>query len=238
MTSIPSIKAGRTNERSGTPMSAHEIEQRLVAAQKRFDQASQALRADWQAKEEAQYWAAHDAVLVLERQLAAAKGEVPLDFPVKWDAGCPLPHLLCNDYKALLAFILREPKPGSDGSSVEMVSPADEKARPLALVEFNPCVAAKLGSPNDEVFDGHPLQGRGLDGYTAQKVVNSRWLAEIEAINKVHHCYNPASWRERNHYIFWFHDTTFECIAKSFTLEVYRESRSAMLARMCQRLLS
>ena len=53
--------------------------------------------------------------LYLKRELAAAKGEeyaVPVDFPVKWDAGCPLPHLLCNDYKALLAFILRETNRG------------------------------------------------------------------------------------------------------------------------------
>ena len=182
-----------------------------------------------------------EAVLVLERELAAAKGEeyaVPLDFPVKWDAGCPLPHLLCNDYKALLAFIVRENKPGWDGSSVEIVSGRNEKSRPLALVEFPLCTAAKLGSPNDEVFDGHPLYGRGMDDYTAQRVMNSHWLAEIEAINKVHHCYNPAFWRERNHYVFWFHDTTFECIATSFTVGVYRESMAAMLARMCQRLLS
>ena len=62
--------------------------------------------------------------------------------------------------------------------------------------------------------------------------------AEIEAINKVHHCYNPAVWRELNHYVFWFHDTTFECIAESFKVEIYRESMPAMLTRMCQRLLS
>lgn len=222
-------------------MSVHEIEQRLVAAQKRFEAALQALKARWQGSEQAEYWSAQDAVLVLERELAAAKGEehaVPLDFPVKWDAGCPLPHLLCNDYRALLAFIVREPKRGRDGSSVEIVSPTDEIARPLALVEFAPCFVAKLGAPNDEVLDGHPLQGRGLESYTAQKVVNSRWLAEIEAINKVHHCYNPATWRERNHYVFWFHDTTFECIAKSFEVEVYQESVASMLSRMCQRLLS
>jgi hypothetical protein len=222
-------------------MSVHEIEQRLVAAQKRFEAALQALKARWQGSEQAEYWSAQDAVLVLERELAAAKGEehaVPLDFPVKWDAGCPLPHLLCNDYRALLAFIVREPKRGWDGSSVEIVSPTDEIARPLALVEFAPCFVAKLGAPNDEVLDGHPLQGRGLESYTAQKVVNSRWLAEIEAINKVHRCYNPATWRERNHYVFWFHDTTFECIAKSFEVEVYQESVASMLSRMCQRLLS
>lgn len=222
-------------------MSAHEIEQRLIAAKVRFERATQALRLRYQADEQGEYWAANDAVLGLERELAAEKGEehaVPLDFPVKWDAGCPLPHLFCNDYKALLTFILREAMPKADGSNVEIVSTADEKVRPLALVEFTPCYAAKLGTPNDEVFHGHPLQGRGLEGYTAQKVVNSRWLAEVEAINKVHYCYNPAVWRERNHYIFWFHDTTFECIAKAFKVELYRESMAAMLTRMGQQLLS
>lgn len=222
-------------------MSVHEIERRLIAAKERFDKATQALRARWSSDEDAEYWAAHDALLVLERELAAAKGEeyaAPLEFPVKWDAGCPLPHLLCNDYKALLSFVVRQAKPGADGSTFEVVSPADEKTRHLALVEFTPCITAKLGSPNDEVFDGHPLNGRGLEGYTAQKVVNSRWLSEIEAINKVHHCYNPKFWLERSHYVFWFHDTTFECIAKSFTVELYQESMAAMLTRMCQRVLS
>lgn len=222
-------------------MSFRANEQRLAAARKRFEAASQALRRRFQPNEQAEYWAAHDAVLVLERDLAAAKGDehaVPLDFPVAWDAGAPLPHLLCNDYRALLCFIQREPPREWNGTSVEIVSPADDQARPLALVEFKLCFAAKLGSPNDEVFHGHPLHGRGLDSYTAQKVENSRWLAELEAMNKVHACYNPADWKERNHYIFWFHDTTFECIARSFTVEVYRESLPDMLARMCERLLA
>jgi hypothetical protein len=150
----------------------------------------------------------------------------------------PRPHLLCNDYKALLAFVLREAEPGAVGATVEAAGPAGEEASSLALVEFKPCLAAKLGSPNDEVLHGHPLQGRGLEGYTAQKVVNSRWLAEVEAVNKVHRCYDPASWRGRSHYVFWFHDTTFECIAGSFRVELYREGMAAMLTRMCQRLLS
>jgi hypothetical protein len=220
---------------------AHDIEQRLVAANERLERASQVLRARWQTDEWAEYREAEAAVFVLERELAATKGEeyaVPLDFPAIWDAGTPLPHLFCNDDKALLTFIVREAKPGVDGSSVEIVAPADKKVRPLALVEFMPCTAAKLGSPNDEVFDGHPLQGRGLEAYTAQRVVNSRWLAEIEAINKVHHGYDPNFWRKRNHFIFWFHDTTFECIAESFKVDLCRESMAAMLTRMCQRLLS
>jgi hypothetical protein len=157
---------------------------------------------------------------------------------VRWDAGAPLPHLLRNDHRCLLTFYVREPDPAWDGTSVTMKDPGSGQAESLALVEFAGCVSARLGSPNDEVFGGHPLSGKGLDGYTAQEVLNSRWLAELEAINSVHRCYDPARWRRRHHYVLWFHDTTFECVAESFQVERYRESMADLLARACRRLLA
>ena len=47
-----------------------------------------------------EFRAARTAVLQAERNLAAAKGEeyvVPIEFPVCWDTGAPLPYLLQND---------------------------------------------------------------------------------------------------------------------------------------------
>ena len=55
-------------------------------------------------------------------------------------------------------------------------------------------------------------------------VLNSPRLAEIESVNKVHRCYNPNRRKDLNHYIFWFYDSTFECIAKSYSVEVFQES--------------
>ena len=222
-------------------MNVVEIEQRLAAAQERLERAAQALAPKHKGGEWEEFHAAHEAVMRLERELAAVKGEehaVPLEFPVRWDVGAPLPHLVVNDYRAFLTFYVREPNPDWDGSYVTVKDPGDGSVESLALVEFFGCCAAKLGSPNDEVFDGHPLSGKGLEGYTAQRVVNSRWLAELEAINSVHACYDPSRWRKRNHYVLWFHDTTFECVAESFTVELFRESMAELLARVCQRLLS
>jgi hypothetical protein len=222
-------------------MSIREIERRLSAAQERLQRAAKALALRHQGGEREEYWAAHDALLRLERELAAAKGEehaVPLDFPVKCDAGAPLPYLFRNVSRAFLTFYVHEHDPGWDGTYVAVKDLGSEGAESLALVEFVGCVSVRLGSPNDEVFHGHPLHGKGLDGYTAQWVVNSRWLAELEAINKVHHCYNPGRWRRLNHYAFWFHDTTFECVAESYKVELCRESMADLLARACKRLLA
>ena len=217
-------------------MSADEIRQRLLTARSELDESINATRSNWIPVNAARYWAAHDAVLVLERELAAALGEehaVPLDFPGKWDR-YPKLRLLCNELKALLAFHLRQQSFQAAGSTIRVAGKPE--AASIALVEFSLCTATRLGTPNDEVHEGHPLSGRGLDSNTAQKVVNSRWVAELEAINKVHHCYRPEDWQDRNHYVFWFRDSTFECIAKSFTVEVYRESDEDVLTRMCQRL--
>ena len=50
--------------------------------------------------------------------------------------------------------------------------------------------------------------------------------------------YQPGLWRDLHHYIFWFHDSTFECIARSLRVETYRESMKDMLARMVERLVA
>ncbi len=219
----------------------HDLEQRLRTAEERRKRAVAALAPKHQGGEWEEYHAANQEVLRLERQLAAAKGEEyaePCGFPLKWDAGAPMPHLMVSDSRALLAFLLSEPDPSWDGSYVTVKSPADDRPEPLGRVEFDGCISAKLGAPNDEVFEGHPLDGRGLEAYGAQRVVNSRWLRELEAINSVHRCHLPESWRDRTHFVFWFHDSTFECVARSFRVETHRTSMRALLGQMVERLIS
>lgn len=216
------------------------LQSRLAAAKERLTRACAAVAPKQKGGEWEEYRAASAAVLVLERAVAAARGEEyaePLDFPVRWCAGAPLPHLVVNDYKTFLIFLVARPDPW-DRSYATMKNPVSGAAEPLALVEFATCASAKLGAPNDEVLTGHPLDGRGLDPYTAQVVRNSRWLAELEKINSVHRQYSPELWRKLNHYVFWFHDTTFECVAESYKVELYLGSFADLLARACQRLLS
>lgn len=218
-----------------------EIEQRLRSAEERLRRAVAALAPKHKGGEQEEFVSAHQEVLGLERQLAAAKQEEyaePCGFPLKWDAGAPMPHLMVSDNKALLAFLLSEPDPAWDGSYVTIKSPADAHPEPLGLVEFNGCISAKLGAPNDEVFNGHPLWGRGLEGYQAQRVVNSRWVKQLEAINSVHSYYSPERWQDLFHFVFWFHDSTFECVAESFEVTTHRTSMKALLRQMVEQLTS
>lgn len=193
---------------------------------------------DWLSQE---YADVGNAVLDLERRLAAAKGEpyaIPCDFPVRWDIGAPLPHVFASDHKVFLTFYVNVPDPNWDGTYVTVKDPGDGTNESLALVEFDICESMKLGAPNDEVFRGHYLHGRGQDSYTAQIVKNSRWVEELRAVNSVHTNFQPDEEETLIHYVFWFHDTTFECVALSYEVKLYQTSMADLASRVVKKLLA
>jgi hypothetical protein len=221
-------------------VSERELRIALDAANARLRRAVEALAPKHKGGEMAEYRAAHEAVLVAERGLAAALGEpyaVPLEFSAQWDIGAPLPYLLQNDYKTFLLFLLADTQPWYDGSFVTIVSPGDANPSNMAIVEFKGCVCSKMGTPNDEVYEGHPLHGKGFVGYRPLRVVNSEWVKELETVNSVHRQYRPERWRTLGHYVFGFHDCTFECVAQSFAVEKMATTIPAALAAICRRLV-
>jgi hypothetical protein len=177
----------------------------------------------WCEKASGDEWAtAYESRLKAERELALAKGEetaAALYWTPKWDVGAPEPHVLCSGWKTLLLYFIAEHDPDWDGSYVQVVDPASDEVRPIALVEFEDCYAVKFGGPNDEVLHGHPLNGRGLAYYGAHDIKNSRWMEEERRIQSVHEMHVPATWNERRHFLFAFHDQTVECIATGYRVE-------------------
>jgi hypothetical protein len=68
-------------------------------------------------------------------------------------------------------------------------------------------------------------------------VVNSEWITAQERINSVHRRHR-GGWHERlTHYVFSFHDETFECLAEGYTAQRYVGSPRAVLADLVGRLL-
>jgi hypothetical protein len=215
-----------------------DLEIVLRDARERQRRAIEALAPKHRGGEVEEFESAHAAVRDAERALAAAKGEqyvVEIPFPVKWDTGAPLPHLLQSDDRTFLMFRLRNIDPNWDGTYVHVRHAGSPEMEKLGVVEFERCICTKMGTPNDEVLRGHPLDGKGLVGYRAQRVENSNWLKELEAINAVHNYYKPDGWRTLKHYILPFHDSTFECVAKDFRVEVRETTFRELLAELCQR---
>jgi hypothetical protein len=181
--------------------------------------------------------ALYTAVLAAERALACAQGEqyaIEIDFPLRWDRGAPIPHLLMRERTAFLLFVLHNDESELPARTVRVRQRTID--RPVGIVEFHGCLIARLGHPNDEAREGHPLEGKGLGGYRAHEVLNSRWIAEHEAINAVHP-QHTGNWHARlHHYLFGFHDSTFECIAAGYSAERLDLAMPLALRQLCDRL--
>ena len=151
------------------------------------------------------------------------------------DVGAPLPIVVSDEQSVLLAYILSEPDPNWDGTYVTVVSPTSED-EPIALVRFHRPYAHMFGPPNDEAFGGHPLAARGLQPYAVFEIQRSSWIRKLERMNSVHPYHRAERFNNYKHFIFAFHDSTFECIAEGFNYETRRSSirsiREAMVASL------
>ena len=148
--------------------------------------------------------------------------------------GAPLPLVLSDEHRVLLAYLLEEFQPDRDGTSVRVVDPASNES--IALVEFTLYSTYMFGAPNDEAFHGHPLAARGLTPYGAFQIENSSWIRQLERMNSVHPSHRPERFERLRHYVFSFHDSTFECVAQSFTLTTHEGSLETVLPIMRDRL--
>ncbi|HEV8245033.1 MAG TPA: hypothetical protein VGP93_04670 [Polyangiaceae bacterium] len=146
--------------------------------------------------------------------------------------GAPIPIVLADEHRVVLAYYLQDTPPGWDGSTARMVDPNDSD-EPIAIVAFERCAAHLFGPPNDEAFSGHPLAARGLKPYAAFEVLESSWLRRLERMNSVHPAHDPKSFLEtKRHLVFAFHDSTFECICRGFHIQFAQGSVRSVLPRM------
>lgn len=132
--------------------------------------------------------------------------------------GAPTPIIIASEQALFVTFYLEQRDPNWDGTTCKVVTP-DTNDEPVAVVCFGRATAHFFGPPNDEAFGGHPLAERGLEPYGAYEVLSSSWLRALERMNSVHPQHRPENFASRRHFILTFHDTIFECVAHSFTIE-------------------
>ncbi|MEK6551024.1 MAG: hypothetical protein AABZ50_05220 [Pseudomonadota bacterium] len=148
--------------------------------------------------------------------------------------GAPNPILLAGEHDVFLTYYLEDTPEGWDGTSVRIVG-TDTEGEPVAVVKFKHCTAHMFGPPNDEAFSGHPLAERGLGPYGVFEIKNSSWIRKLEKMNAVHPYHDKRRFMEnKKHFIFSFHDTTFECVAEEFTVEVSTGSVKSMVPHMLE----
>lgn len=144
-------------------------------------------------------------------------------------SGPRCPHVVADGHRTFLTYLLPIHDPNWDGTYVTVKDPASGAVEAIAIVEFRACRAFTLGPPSDEALSGHRLWGKGLDFYTAHVVEDSSWLGEIERRNAVHSEHSPSLFAGLVHYLFTFHDETFECITRTHDVTVVSSPYAGVL---------
>ncbi len=145
--------------------------------------------------------------------------------------GAPVPLVISNEHRVVLAYYLDDTESDWDGKTVRVVGPIGS-SEPLAIVRFAFCYAHMFGPPNEEAFSGHPLASRGLRPFGAYEVRHSSWIRRLERMNSVHKSHRPEAFWKRRHFIFTFHDSTFECVSDGFDVRIGHGSVGATVTEM------
>lgn len=148
--------------------------------------------------------------------------------------GAPLPRVLASDSRLVLLYIAEAVDAAWQGQTARSVSPqsADEI---VVTLDFARPLAHYFGPPGDENFRNHPLASRGLSPYGAFTVADSSWVRQLERMNAVRGADAVRVQTDLQHFIFSFHDSTFECVARSFELEVRGGSLHGVAAEVLSR---
>lgn len=148
---------------------------------------------------------------------------IPLKDAPQCSVGAPCPIVFATEHALYLAYFIENVPPNWNATTVRIVD-ENTNDEPVALVSFTGPRAHMFGPPNDEAFSGHPLASRGLRPYSVSEIRNSSWLRRLERMNAVHPYHRPELFSDYRHFVFAFHDTTFECIAKEFAVSIHHGS--------------
>lgn len=145
------------------------------------------------------------------------------------DVGAPLPAVFASEDALHLVYLVADAVPNWGDTPARVLSQISSHPN-VAIIRFDACTHM-FGPPNDEAFQGHPLAARGLRPYAVWEVENSSWIRKLERINSVHPSHSPEHFDDFRHFIFAFHDSTFECVATGFDWRVeFGSVKSALQA--------
>ncbi len=160
-----------------------------------------------------------------ERDLVVKLEEFPQS-----SVGAPMPSVLADEQRVWLSYRIQEREFWAVPNLRPSLSEISKEL--LALVEFRGCLIHMLGWPNDEALAGHPLVRRGLRPYSVFRIDDSSWIRRLEKMNSIHPRHQPQRFWKKQHLLFTFHDSTFECVCDGFEVRQIRRSRAGGISDM------
>jgi hypothetical protein len=121
-------------------------------------------------------------------------------------------------------------------NAVREVSETRRDEAGTAVVELPGCLVTRLGYPNDEGHHESPFYNDLA--YGVYEVINSIWVRQLRDYRKTRFPNpNPDWWGlEGRHFVFTFHDSTFECISGAPKATATTEPRTSVHRKLLERI--
>ena len=141
-----------------------------------------------------------------------------IDWPVRREIGAPMPFVISSG-RTFVIYNAAPNIPAADPAMVKIINPIDPE-RCVALLEFLGCIDYRFGVPGENDFDS-PASIPGLIPHKAHLVQDSVWIQWLKQVNDSSPETDRPDWLKYKHFVLSFHDERFECVAKSYFIEVY-----------------
>lgn len=165
---------------------------------------------------------ASDAVLGL--------GDVP-----RPSVEAPCPVVLAHDDHLFVLYVLQSKPEGWYDSWVKMIS-SDAEGEPFVIIVFQHPLAYCHGILDHQALHGHPLYRRGLRPHGAFEIENSSWQEALLKMRRMHAAHRIENYHRYRHFVLAFRDTTFECLAESYSILIgngrLRDAAAKVLSEM------
>ncbi|MEM6257807.1 MAG: hypothetical protein AAF711_03700 [Planctomycetota bacterium] len=102
-----------------------------------------------------------------------------------------------------------------------------------AICTFKRCLLTRFGYPNDEARWGIP-RFTNLE-HDIYEIRNSSWIKDIVTQNRHRFPSTPDDCVAK-HYLFTFHDSTFECLADDLDVEVSSDGYEIIMKKICDQI--
>jgi hypothetical protein len=143
-----------------------------------------------------------------------------LEFPEP-DVGAPYPTIFSREHQLILAYYSTFEDEQWDGIYTNVVNAETESA--LVLVTFEKPIAQKQSLyPDEETYGKY--EELGIEPYAFYEILDSAWINELKEIAKPNKNHWPGRLDGARHFICIFHDSSFECIAQSYSWEIQQKS--------------
>lgn len=123
-----------------------------------------------------------------------------LHIPFDIDPGATMPEIKADENDLEITFYLLE---------------SDRRGK----LKFKSVLQFTFGYPNEEAIEGHRYYELGLLPFKFVEVQDSEIIKNIIKANRVHQYHKDELFKEWRHFVFPFHDTTLEVIAKFYEFE-------------------